>query len=188
MNEPIISPRVRPKCVYAGEFDVKRSFAFTLDLVELASYAPLFGHVDAWQWRPNLIWFDNLRSFGTPSYYVQKLFGSQRGTNVLPVQINGGSQSLYATALRDAKTNEVIVKLVNAGTTATEVRLNLAGAKVTKSGKAIVLANSDLKAENNLDTPTTVAPIEQPLKVTGPEFTYSMPPQSLVVLRVSCEK
>jgi hypothetical protein len=40
------------------------------DLVVMASYAPLFGHVDAWQWSPNLIWFDNLRSFGTPSYYV----------------------------------------------------------------------------------------------------------------------
>ncbi len=158
------------------------------DVVPMASYAPLFGHVDAWQWSPNLIWFDNLRSFGTPSYYVQKLFGTHHGTTVLPVRINGETKQLYASALRDAKTNDVIVKLVNAGTTATEVRLNLAGAKVTKSGKAIVLASGDLATENSLDAPTKVAPMEQPLKVSGPEFTYSLPPQSLVVLRIACEK
>ena len=32
------------------------------DIVQMCSYAPLFAHVDAWQWRPDLIWFDNLNS------------------------------------------------------------------------------------------------------------------------------
>ena len=59
------------------------------DVVQLASYAPLFAHVDAWQWNPNLIWFDNLRSMGTPSYYVQKLFSANRGTTILPVTLAG---------------------------------------------------------------------------------------------------
>ena len=158
------------------------------DVVTMASYAPLFGHVDAWQWSPNLIWFDNLRSFGTPSYYVQKLFASHHGTNVLPVHVNGEAKQVYASALRDAKTNDVIVKLVNAGTAATEVRLNLAGARVTKAGKAIVLTSSDLAAENSLAAPTKVAPTEQPLKVSGPEFNHSLPPQSVTVLRVNCAK
>ena len=47
------------------------------DVVQLASYAPLFAHVDAWQWNPNLIWFDNLRSFGTVNYYVQQAFSTE---------------------------------------------------------------------------------------------------------------
>ncbi len=158
------------------------------DVVPMASYAPLFGHVDAWQWSPNLIWFDNLRSFGTPSYYVQKLFGNHHGTAVLPVRINGAAKQVYASAQRDAKTNDVIVKLVNAGMTATEVRVNLAGAKVTKAGKAIVLASGELTTENSLDAPMKVAPMEQPLRLSGPEFTQSLPPQSVTVLRVSCEK
>ncbi|MBL8204907.1 MAG: carbohydrate binding domain-containing protein [Blastocatellia bacterium] len=158
------------------------------DVVTMASYAPLFGHVDAWQWSPNLIWFDNLRSFGTPSYYVQKLFGTHHGTNVLPVRSNGEAKQVYASALRDAKTNDVIVKLVNAGTTATEVRLNLAGAKATKAGKVIVLTSNDLAAENSLTAPTKVAPTEQALKVSGPEFNHSLPAQSVTVLRVHCEK
>jgi alpha-N-arabinofuranosidase len=42
----------------------------------MASYAPLFAHVDAWQWTPDLIWFNNLKSFGTANYYVQKLFST----------------------------------------------------------------------------------------------------------------
>src|SRR5690606_2312106 len=41
------------------------------DIVYLSSYAPLLAHVDGWQWTPDLIWFDNLKSFGTPNYYVQ---------------------------------------------------------------------------------------------------------------------
>ena len=43
------------------------------DVVSMASYAPLFAHVDGWQWTPDLIWVDNLRTYGTPNYYVQKI-------------------------------------------------------------------------------------------------------------------
>ncbi len=58
------------------------------DVVTMSSYAPLMGHEEGWQWRPNLIWFDNLRSYGTPSYYVQQLFSRNRGDVVLPVWVN----------------------------------------------------------------------------------------------------
>ncbi len=59
-------------------------FERNADLVEMSAYAPLLAHIDAWQWTPNLIWFDNLRSFGTPSYYAQQMFGANRGGRVLP--------------------------------------------------------------------------------------------------------
>jgi len=58
-------------------------------VVVMAAYAPLFGHVDGWQWRPNLIWFDNLRVYGTPNYYVQQVFSHHRGDHVLPVRLSG---------------------------------------------------------------------------------------------------
>ena len=83
------------------------------DLVVMASYAPLLGHIDAWQWTPNLIWFDGLRSYGTPNYYVQKQFSANKGTRVLPVLLNNapenGQDELYASATFDAKTNDIIV-------------------------------------------------------------------------------
>ena len=57
------------------------------DVVEIASYAPLFANVHGIQWKPDLIYYDSYRSFGTPSYYVQKLFSQFRGDTVLPTTV-----------------------------------------------------------------------------------------------------
>lgn len=159
------------------------------DVVQMSSYAPLFGHVDGWQWTPNMIWFDNLRSYGTPNYYVQKLFSTNRGTTILPVTIDGSSKngggSLFASASRDDRTGEVIVKLVNLTPTPREVRLDLAGAKrVASTGTAIVLGTADLKTENSLDEPTRLAPTEQQFPVASSKFAYTVAPYTFAVLRV----
>jgi alpha-N-arabinofuranosidase len=158
------------------------------DVVRMASYAPLFAHVDAWQWTPDLIWFDNLRSYGTPNYYVQKLFSTNKGTHILPVLIDGspknGQQNLYASASLDKPAGEVVLKVVNSGASQREVNINLAGAKtVRKVGQAYVLASSDLKAENSLEGPTKVAPIKRSLTAAS-EFNYTFAPNSLTVLRI----
>jgi alpha-L-arabinofuranosidase len=159
------------------------------DVVKLSSYAPLFGHIDAWQWTPNLIWFDNLRSYGTPNYYVQKSFGTNLGVTILPVLMNGspknGQGDLFTSASLDDRTGEVILKAVNAAPTAREVRVTLTGAKQSeRMGKVIVLANSDLKAENSFDEPTKVAPVERQFRVSAGEFTFTLAPYSLTILRV----
>jgi alpha-N-arabinofuranosidase len=163
------------------------------DVVTMASYAPLLAHVDAWQWAPNLIWFDNLRSFGTPSYQVQKLFGNNVGTRILPVAVAGPAGSaanapggIYASAALDERTGEVIVKAVNTGKMARPVRFALQGARGVKAGgRAIVLGNSDLKAENSLDQPSRIAPIESALAATTPaELTFILNPSSVTVLRI----
>ena len=87
------------------------------DVVGMASYAPLFANVDAWQWTPDLIWFDNLNSYGSPSYYVQQLFARNKGTKVLPVTMPGGvkngTDNLFASAVADDAAGDVVVKLVN---------------------------------------------------------------------------
>ena len=159
------------------------------DVVRMSSYAPLFGHVDAWQWTPNMIWFDNLRSYGTPNYYVQKLFSVNKGTRELPVLLDGspknGHGELYASASVDEAAGEVIVKLVNTGSAEKQARITLDGARrVGPGGKAFVLQSEDLKAENSLDHPTKVAPVEKQLQVAGSEFSYSLLPRSFTVLRI----
>jgi alpha-N-arabinofuranosidase len=159
------------------------------DVVQMSSYAPLFGHLEAWQWTPNMIWFDNLRAYGTPNYYVQKLFSVNRGTRILQVSMDGsarnGQGELFTSASLDEGAGEVILKVVNTAPSSKEVRINLAGAKsVSKVGKAFVLESSDLKAENSLDNPTKVAPIERQLTVPSGEFAYTLMPQSLTVMRV----
>lgn len=153
------------------------------DVVRMASYAPLFAHVDAWQWAPDLIWFDNLRSFGTPSYYVQKLFAANLGSRILPVSM-GAQNGLYLTASLDEKTGEVIVKAVNSGKVARPVKIALAGAASTGAAKAIILSSDDLAAENSLDKPSNVAPVERSIAVSRSGVDVTLPAYSLIVLRV----
>ena len=154
------------------------------DVVELSSYAPLFAHVDAWQWTPNLIWFDNLKSYGTTSYYVQKLFGGNRGTRVLPM--NKPEEGLFASASLDEKAGEVIVKLVNTGAAARNVKVDLTGKQASGAGKAFVLTGAP-DAENSLANPTTIAPTEEALTISAGSSAVerALPANSLTVLRVA---
>ena len=157
------------------------------DVVQLASYAPLLAHVDAWQWSPNLIWFDNLRSVGTPSYYVQQLFGQHKGTTVLPVTITGlptsGLEGVFASAARDAKSGDVIVKLVNPGPQARDVKLALNGVTPAAGGRRIVLTG-DPSAENSLQRPTIVVPREEPIAQLAAGHVERLGPHSLTILRL----
>jgi alpha-L-arabinofuranosidase len=158
------------------------------DLVRLASYAPLLAHVDAWQWAPNLIWFDNLSSYGTPSYYVQKLFGTNPGTRVLPIGINGrtaaAQDGLYASAALDERTGEIILKMVNSTAKGRPVRVAIEGGTLRGTGRMLVLSSGDLKAENSLDQPVHVVPAESGVALPGPEARLDLQPQSLTVLRL----
>ncbi|WP_197528421.1 alpha-L-arabinofuranosidase C-terminal domain-containing protein [Aeoliella mucimassa] len=58
------------------------------DIVDMSAYAPLMGHEQAWQWRPNLLWFDNLESYGSPSYYTQLLFSHHLGDQTRPTEVS----------------------------------------------------------------------------------------------------
>jgi alpha-N-arabinofuranosidase len=158
------------------------------DVVSMASYAPLFAHVDAWQWTPNLIWFDNLSSFGTPNYYVQKLYATNLGTHVLRVNVNGSEKNaengLYTSASLDQKKGDVIFKAVNSTAAARTVRVDLKGiANVKGDGHVTVLASDDLKAENSLEQPARVAPVDKSLSASAGGFDLTLPPQSFTVLR-----
>lgn len=161
------------------------------DVVQMASYAPLFAHVDAWQWAPDLIWFDNLQAYGTPSYYVQKLFSLNKGTRVLPVQLpastKNGQDNVYVSAVADG--SDVVVKLVNYAATPRPVQLSVTGLKrAAKTGQAQVLAAADLQTENSLAEPQKLTPAAQPFEVKGGQVSYQLAPYSLTVLRIPAKK
>jgi alpha-N-arabinofuranosidase len=162
------------------------------DVVRLASYAPLLAHVDAWQWAPDLIWFDNLRSFGTPSYYVQKVFGTNTGTRIVPVTIDGevaaARHGLYASASLDGRTNEIVVKVVNSEAVTKSVRLAGEGAATRGDARMMVLASADLQAENSLDQPMRVAPAESRVALGAAELRLELQPQSVTVVRLPKDK
>lgn len=82
----IVSPRNRNNFECAlSEAAYMTGLERNADVVRMASYAPLFANADAWQWTPNLIWTDSLRIKGTPNYYVQQLFSTNRGDVIIPV-------------------------------------------------------------------------------------------------------
>jgi len=154
------------------------------DVVRMSAYAPLFAHTDAWQWRPNLIWFDNLRSFGTPNYYVQQLFAANRGDAVLPITRDGkpveGQDGLFASAATVAG-GGFLVKLVNSTDAPMPVRIEVPGAG-TAAGEAIFIT-ADLSAENSLAAPDLVKPVREPVALNAGVIERTLPPRSLTVLR-----
>lgn len=159
------------------------------DVVSMTSYAPLFAHVDAWQWTPDLIWFDNLRSYGTPNYYVQKMFSVNKGTHVVPMLLNNepitGQNGLFATAAIDKGTNELIIKLVNTSDAAATRTVNLQGVKkLDKKAKLTVLKSDDINAVNSLDQPKALSPSDNEMDVSGKKLTLTAAPRSFTVVRV----
>ncbi|GAB3869387.1 alpha-L-arabinofuranosidase C-terminal domain-containing protein [Hymenobacter segetis] len=159
------------------------------DVVAMASYAPLFAHVDAWQWTPNLIWFDNLNAYGTVNYYVQQLFSQNKGTTMLPVQLpanaKNGTDNLFASAVADDAAGDIVVKLVNYSATPRAVKVSLTGAKkLGKTGRALVMASDDLNTQNSLQEPKKLTPQESKFAVAGSVVSYTLAPNSLTVLRI----
>lgn len=199
-------PRTGPK-VFAGEYAAhtstrKNNWEAALaeaalmtglehngDVVQLASYAPLFANVDAWQWNPNLIWFDGLRSFGTPDYYVQKLFASNTGTKLLPMTLAGSTEKLYANAVIDERSGQAILKIVNASPEARKLQIKLPGSlRVQTGAKGEQISSMDLAVENTLDEPKKISPKEMTIDNAGADFSQDLPPNSLSVVRLTIAK
>lgn len=165
------------------------------DVVTLASYAPLLAHVEGWQWTPDLIWFDNLRAYGTPNYFVQQMFCVNRGDAILPITVADAPLApnkqprLFASAAYDQKSKEVILKVVNATPAAQAVDLRLAGGgKIKSKASSAVLSAASLKEENSLDLPRRVAPQTGSVNNAAAQFKHSFPAWSLTVLRVGVDR
>ena len=145
------------------------------DLVHMATYAPLFAHVEGWQWRPDAIWFDNLRSFKSVSYYVQQMFAMNKGTNVLSLTMQGkpvagqeGQDGLFASSVFDKQTGEVIIKVVNTSKQSQPLQLNLQGIKGERTAETLTLNwNGSLDDENTLDQPEKIIPQSGKLTVSS---------------------
>lgn len=134
------------------------------DVVHMATYAPLFAHVDAWQWRPDLIWFDNLNCVRTPNYYVQQLYAHNAGTHVLPLTCNKqpltGQNGLYASSVIDQDKKEIIIKLSNVNTSPQAIEIRLDAPKKMKllPEVEVISLTGQEDEENTLETPDGIVP------------------------------
>ena len=161
------------------------------DIVHMATYAPLFAHVEGWQWRPDMIWYDNLKSVRTASYYVQQLYALYKGTNVLPLTMNKvpvtggeGQNGLFASAVYDKLKDEIIVKVANTSDKAQSLTLKFDGWKkkeVLSAGRCIKLASADPDMDNTIGKPSAVIPRESDLQVSGQVLNVNLDPKTFAV-------
>lgn len=156
------------------------------DVVLQATYAPLFAHVEGWQWRPDLIWFDNLTSVRSVNWYVQMLYATNRGTHVLSLTENGkavkGDNGLYASAVFDKADKSYIVKIANAGNEEQTITLNFKGLKKLPAAKVTTLHADDPKATNTLENKENVVPRTADIAETaGSSITIKIPAQTFAV-------
>ena len=161
------------------------------DIVHMATYAPLFAHVEGWQWRPDLIWFDNLHSVRTVSYYVQQLYAQYKGTNVLSLTMNKqpvtgaeGQNGLFASAVYDRQTNEIIVKVANTSDQTQTLNMKFEGMKKNESlaaGRCIKLSSADPDKDNTIEQPTAIVPQESALEVSGQSLQAELEPNTFAV-------
>ncbi len=158
------------------------------EVVQLTSYAPLMAHAEGWQWTPDMIWFNNLESYGTPNYYVQKLYSTNKGTDLISVTQNGedlvGQDELYASATLDSEAKEVVLKVVNTSSEAQEIQLNFKGKSIKNKGKVIVLKEENLTQENSFDAQEAISPSTEEIKVKGDSASYEVAPYSLNIIRI----
>lgn len=158
------------------------------DVVRLSSYAPLLAHVEAWQWRPDLIWFDNLRTVGTPNYYVQKMFSANKGTHVIPALQNGqpltGSDSVYASAVLDKNKSAVIIKIVNVSSNNKPYEIKIQGYKPTGKNSIQVLSSPHANSYNTLNDQRNIYPQEKKLLTGKDKIKVAVEPMSVNVIEI----
>lgn len=162
------------------------------DVVQMSSYAPLFAHIEGWQWRPDLIWFDNLRSFRSCSWYVQKLYTSYKGTDVLKLtdmagaNITGaeGRNGLFASSVYDAEKDRIYVKVINVSDKEQPVSINFEGLgkkQVLKGIEEVTFHSDDMDAENSLDNPYRIVPQTSSLDFEGRTLEVRVAPKTFMV-------
>ncbi|MEV5947572.1 alpha-L-arabinofuranosidase C-terminal domain-containing protein [Streptomyces sp. NPDC051993] len=154
------------------------------DQVLMESYAPLFSHVRDNTWATNLIAYDTLTSYSSPSYYAQQMLLTRRGTVVLPTAVRA-LPGLNAVTTHDPRTRRIHLAVINTGGTARRTAVNLEGVTRTEPTAAVtVLAAADKEATNTLSDPRAVIPRGRTVNGVAPSFTATFAPYSVTVLEV----
>jgi alpha-L-arabinofuranosidase len=154
------------------------------DLVTMQAYAPLLVNVNpgARQWRPNLIGYDALRSYGSPSYYALRMFSRNYGDSILRATLTGAP--LLTSVTRNSKRGAIFVKHVNPEAAPQTLTIELKGVRSVRSRATATVLAAAPEATNSIDEPTKVVPVTGTVGGVAPSFTHTFPPHSITVLQV----
>ncbi len=158
------------------------------DLIIMSSYAPLFVNVNpgGMQWAPDLIGYDALTSYGSPSYWTQEMFSTHLGTEVVASTLDHAPARVYASVTRDSKKHKLFVKVVNATSTAQPLAITLTGVtKLAPQATLTTISGKTPNATNSITHPDAIVPAARKVPVAGPKFTETFPPYSVNVLELS---
>lgn len=158
------------------------------EVVNMASYAPLFAHVDGWQWTPDLIWVNNLSVNKTPNYYVQQLYSLNKGNKTIPILLDNenvaGQDSLYASAVIDTAQKQIIIKLVNLSNKQLNEKIQLAGKLKLKQDFEQVVLSGAITKTNNFNSNDNIVPVTTNGKLSKGLIQFTVAPYSLNVLKI----
>ncbi len=154
------------------------------DLVVMASYAPLLTNVNpgGLQWDTDLIGYNAMKSYGSPSYYAQVMFGSYLGDHTLASSADGAGAKFFYSITGSAARKKLYLKLVNAASTPQTIDINLQGANVAPSAKLITLSANDTQATNSIDHPDLLKPTGSTVTLTGSHLHHTMPQYAIQVM------
>ena len=170
-----------------SEAAIMTGFERNADIVHMATYAPLFAHEEGWQWRPDLIWMDNLSTVRTPNYYVQQMYACNPGTHVLQLTEGKkpvtGQDGLCASAVYDKATNGYIVKIVNTGSAAQDIEITFKGVKTLGKGKVTTLHADRMDAVNTVKNKNVVTPKSADVAADGNVLKVTVPAKTFALYR-----
>ncbi len=185
------------------------------DLVKLVCYAPLLCNIHNNQWSANLIYFDQSRAYGTPNYYVQKLFMNHCGTKLLeiktegeitkvPVTLPGEApelpdnapkdqraaasntvcvEDLHICAALDEEDGSIIVKVVNISDSDVHCEIFFENCQKL-SGTIYKMSGFEKDAQNSLDEPFAVFPVEHAFSTDGNSVMHTFEASGITVFRL----
>lgn len=155
------------------------------DIVIMAAYAPLFVNVNpgGMQWSSDLIGYDALNSYGSPSYYTQVMFASCLGGHTLTSVAGAGERFFYSAT---TSPNKLCLKLVNASSTEQAIAITLQGAgAASHTARVSTLRANTIWATNTIQAPTRIVPVNSTIRINGERLPYVLPPYSIQVLDVT---
>ncbi len=157
------------------------------DIVVMASYAPLFVNVSpgGMQWPSNLIGYDALGSYGSPSYWAQVMFSTHLGDQIPDSKLVTDNPRLFESVTSNSKTHSLAVKLVNASSMAQPVQINLSGAnRIQHTATVTTLSGNTTQETNSITDPRRIVPKTTSISNASASFRYTVPAYSIQVIDV----
>lgn len=156
------------------------------DIIVMAAYAPLLVNVNpgGMQWETDLIGYDALRSYGSPSYYAQVMFADYVGDETLASSLEGAGPKLFYSITRASNSKRLYLKLVNASSQSQTVDVKFSGGTLATTGKLVTLDARSTQATNTIDQPNNIVPVETTLRNVGSTLHHTMPAYSIQVLSI----